>query len=396
VKKIAAAGALMVLAAYLVVSGSSVPAIRAFVMACVAFGAILLDRPAITMRGLALAAFIVVLLFPESVLEPGFQMSFAATMALAAMFEARRGGKNEPALPTPGPIIGLMQASVRGIGGVLLISLVAGVATDPFAIYHFQRFSLYSLAANLIAAPIMTFLVAPAAGVAVILAPFGLADGPLQFMAAALDLIVAVGATFGERPEAVRALPRPPDLAFLLCVFGLVWACLSVGLLRWLGAVFVAVSAALYALAPQPVAVFDEDLRAVFLRDEGGAWSLIRSRGRSAYARERLGAMLGLSPREVERLAPPEACDEEACVWQRGDISILLALAEQVELCGASIVLARTDDALGACDADHVIGPADLAANGGGFIYLDSGRIRIERARGVQQRPWTTNSASQE
>jgi competence protein ComEC len=87
VKKIAAIGALLVLAAYLIVSGSSVPALRSFVMACVAFGAILLDRPAISMRGLALAAFIVVLIFPESVLEPGFQMSFAATMALVALFE---------------------------------------------------------------------------------------------------------------------------------------------------------------------------------------------------------------------------------------------------------------------------------------------------------------------
>ena len=76
IKKIAAVGALIVLAAYLIISGSSVPALRSFVMACVAFGAILLDRPAISMRGLALAAFIVVLIFPESVIEPGLPDEF--------------------------------------------------------------------------------------------------------------------------------------------------------------------------------------------------------------------------------------------------------------------------------------------------------------------------------
>ncbi|MGH6949794.1 MAG: ComEC/Rec2 family competence protein, partial [Vitreimonas sp.] len=254
VKKIAAVGALVVLVAYLVISGSSVPALRSFVMACVAFGAILLDRPAISMRGLALAAFIVVLIFPESVLEPGFQMSFAATMALVALFEVMKRAPHEPALPTPGPIIGLMQSATRGIGSVLLISLVAGLATDPFAIYHFQRFSLYALPANLIAAPIMSFLVAPMAALAAILAPFGLADPALELMASALDLIAAVGATFGDRPEAVRALPRPPDLAFVLCALALVWACLWRGALRWAAVLFFAAGLALYVSAPRPIA----------------------------------------------------------------------------------------------------------------------------------------------
>lgn len=396
VKKIAAVGALGVLAAYLVLSGSSVPAIRAFVMACVAFGAILLDRPAITMRGLALAVLIVVLLFPESVLEPGFQMSFAATMALAALFEARRGSAREPPLPTPGPIIGLLQASVRGIGGVLLISLVAGIATDPFAIYHFQRFSLYSLIANLIAAPIMTFLVAPAAGIAAVLAPFGLADAPLQFMAASLDLIVAVGATFGERPEAVRALPRPPDLAFLLCVFGLLWACLSVGWLRWLATLFLAASVLVYVTAPQPVAAFDANLRAIFLRNPSGNWSLIAAHGRSAYARERLGAMLGLTPREVDRLAPPESCDEQGCRWRHAELDILVLFGQSAEPCSADIVLASTDAATSACQAAYALGPTDLASRGGGFIYLENDRLTIVRAYGSQRRPWTTSLGDHE
>ena len=97
--------------AYLVISGASVPALRVVRDGGVAFGAILLDRPAISMRGLALAALIVVLLFPESVLEPGFQMSFAATMALVALFEMLKRAPHEPALPTPGPLIGALQAS---------------------------------------------------------------------------------------------------------------------------------------------------------------------------------------------------------------------------------------------------------------------------------------------
>jgi competence protein ComEC len=394
VKKIAAVVALVVLAAYLVVSGSSVPALRSFVMACVAFGAILLDRPAISMRGLALAALIVTLLFPEAVLEPGYQMSFAATMALVALFEMMKRAPHEPALPTPGPLIGALQASARGIGGVLLISLVAGIATDPFAIYHFQRFSIYSLPANLITAPIMSFMVAPAAAAAAILAPFGLADPALEFMASALDMIAAVGATFGERPEAVRALPRPPDLAFVLCVVALLWASLWRGALRWFGAPILAASIALYVTAPRPVAAFDGDLRAIYLRESDGNWRLINQARRSTYARERLGAMLGLAPAQLERLAPPESCGDEFCTWEIDGQRFAYARSEQAlsQMCAeGGVILSRAPAPVGVnCAVAHLIDANNLAQHGGGFIYLEDGALRVERAwpSGVQ-RSWT-------
>jgi competence protein ComEC len=404
VKKIAAVGALMVLAAYLVVSGASVPALRSFVMACVAFGAILLDRPAISMRGLALAAFIVVLIFPESVLEPGFQMSFAATMALVALFEMLKRAPHEPALPTPGPLIGALQATTRGIGGVLLISFVAGLATDPFAIYHFQRFAIYALPANLIAAPIMSFLVAPMAGLAAILAPFGLADPALELMASALDLIAAIGQTFGERPEAIRAVPKPPDVAFALCVLALLWACLWRGALRWLAAPIFAASVALYAAAPLPVAAFDSDLRAVYARD-GGRWTLLAASGRSTYARDRLGAMLGLSPAEIERLAPPETCGESICRWRTGQRELILvraAAAFESACVQRAVVIANSavpDGYAARCQLAALIDAGSIARLGGATVTETPLGPSVARAWPPQvRRPWTprTRNVDQE
>jgi len=396
VKKIAAVGALLTLAAYLVISGSSVPALRSFIMACVAFGAILLDRPAISMRGLALAALIVVVVFPESVLEPGFQMSFAATMALVALFEMLKRAPHEPALPTPGPLIGALQATARGLGGVLLISLVAGLATDPFAIYHFQRFAIYALPANLIAAPIMSFMVAPAAAVAAVMAPFGMADPALQFMASALDLIAAVGATFGERPEAVRALPRASDLAFSLCVFALLWACLWRGALRWGALIFFALSVTAYATEPRPIAAFDSDLRALYLRDaDTGRWMLIRGRGRSTYARDRLGAALALAPPVIERLPPPERCSEALCTWTAPNgASLAYVRAESgfAEACANVVLSALPAPAQyrQRCGQSVIADGNDLALHGGGYIYVAGAALRIERAwDDAIRRPWT-------
>ncbi|MDZ4693231.1 ComEC/Rec2 family competence protein [Terricaulis sp.] len=400
VKKVAAVGALIVLAAYLIVSGSSVPAIRAFVMACVAFGAILLDRPAISMRGLALAALVVVMIFPESVLEPGFQMSFAATMALVALFEMLKRAPHEPALPTPGPIIGALQATTRGIGGVLLISFVAGLATDPFAIYHFQRFAVYSLPANLITAPIMSFLVAPMAAAAAILAPFGLADPALELMASALDLIAAVGQTFGERPEAVRAVPRPPEIAFVLCVVALLWACLWRGALRWGALPIFAASLALYVAAPRPVLAFDADLRAIYARDND-RWTLLAKEGRSTFARDRLGSMLGLAPAEIERLAPPEACSEGLCQWRRpaGDIFLVRDPGQSEQACIArAIVLtsaAMPDGYAQRCRLGVLIDAQSLALLGGATITETPLGPRVARAWSADtQRPWTPAVAS--
>lgn len=405
VKKIAASGALIALAAYLVISGSSVPAVRAFVMACVAFGAILLDRPAISMRGLALAAIIVTLIWPEAVLEPGYQMSFAATMALVALFEMMKRAPHEPALPTPGPLIGALQSSMRGIGGALLISLVAGLATDPFAIYHFQRFSIYSLPANLIAAPIMSFLVAPAAGVAAVLAPFGLADPAIELMASALDLIAAVGATFGGRPEALRALPQPPDEAFVLVVFAMVWAALWRGALRWLGLAPFVAGLALYIAAPRPVIAFDADLRALYagVNEEQG-WRLIAGRGRSTYARDRLGATLGIAPPRIERLTPPEQCAAAWCAWTtpRGRAAFLVsgeAGFEAACVAGAIVIAAPAapEGYAERCGLAALSDASDRARGGGAFLYETADGVRDAYARPEHiARPWTRRSAPDE
>lgn len=399
VKKIAAIGALIALAAYLVVSGSSVPALRSFVMAAVAFGAILLDRPAISMRGLALATVIVVLFFPDSVLEPGFQMSFAATMALVALFEMLQHRRQaEPALPTPGLLIGALQWTARGVGGVMIISLIAGIATDPFAIYHFQRFSIYALISNLIVEPIISFLVAPAAAAAAILAPFGLADIPLQFMSSALDLVAAVGQIFGSRPEAVRAMPQPPDLAFALCVMALIWACLWRGALRWGGLGFLIASAVLYITAPRPAVAFDADLRAIYARTaDTHGWTLIKGRGRSTYVRDRLGAMLGVSPPEIERLTAPETCGDSVCAW-RGETGRTFAVVRTAEALqaacapGAAIIAAveAPPGYVQRCRPVLLITASDIAKQGGAFVYETPAGLRVTRAWPANvRRGWT-------
>jgi competence protein ComEC len=369
----------------LFISGASVPAIRAYVMAAIVFGAVLIDRPAITMRGLALAALIIVAALPESVLEPGFQMSFAATAALVAAFEARPRPDWERALPTPGPIVGALQAFARLLGGALLVSLVAGLAVDPFALYHFQRFAVYGLPANLVAAPLVGFVIAPAAVAAALAAPFGFSDFPLQVMAGACDLLIGIGASFGERPEAVRALPKPPDAAFLLAVAGVTWACLWRGWLKAGAIAFLAAAAALYAFAPRPFLWFDAELRAIIARD-GETWTLTRAYGRSTFARERLGQMAGLAPAESAALPPPQACSEAACTLRSPRGRTLRIVLAPEGFADAAIVLSRLP---APARGPAIIDAADLAARGGGHVIDAPQGLVTRRVRGATARPWT-------
>src|SRR6185312_10370242 len=87
IKKWAAFAALLAAAFYLLLSGAEVATQRSFIMTAIVLIAVMVDRSALTMRNLALAALGVMLLAPEAVVHPSFQMSFAATLALIATYE---------------------------------------------------------------------------------------------------------------------------------------------------------------------------------------------------------------------------------------------------------------------------------------------------------------------
>ncbi|MBU6374093.1 MAG: ComEC/Rec2 family competence protein [Alphaproteobacteria bacterium] len=317
-RKIGAAAALAASGAYLVISGSSVPAERAFVMTAVAFGAVLLDRPAITMRGLALAAMVVLAHRPESVLDPGFQMSFAATGALVAWYEAAR---LQPPQAASTLLVVRVVDAVRGIVAAdLVTTLVAGAATDPFVLFHFGRFTTYAALANLVSGPIVAFVVAPAAGLAALAAPFGLAEGPLHVMAAGLDLVVAIGAGFAARPEAVVPIAPPPPLAFGCAILALVWAITWRGAARHIAVAPAIAAAALTLAASRPVLLVREDARLVLAHvgpmGGGGGWRLIAPSRGGAFARDRFASLAGVDPRKTAAAPAPDGCARGTpCLW---------------------------------------------------------------------------------
>ncbi|HWJ71765.1 MAG TPA: ComEC/Rec2 family competence protein [Kaistia sp.] len=228
IKKWAAAGAIGVTFFYLLISGLDVAAQRSFIMTAIVFSAILVDRRAISMRNVAVATFVVLMLAPESILSAGFQMSFAATVALVAGFEAlsryrrrRRGPAAERSIV--GSVFGWGAALVAGLA---VTSLLGGLGTTPFALYHFQRMAPLSIVANVLAMPLVDFLVMPMALIAVLLMPFGLDQPFLAVMGFGIDGMMAVAAHVAAWSEGSGGAAMPSAAALLIFIAGFLWLAL--------------------------------------------------------------------------------------------------------------------------------------------------------------------------
>ncbi len=208
-RKIAAVAALAVGTIYLGISGANIATQRAFIMVLVMFVAILIDRRALSLRSVAVAAMILQIWRPESVLGAGFQMSFAATTALIVGFDALRrlGFTRLPVL-------------IRPVATILASSAIAGLATAPFAAAHFNIFASYGLIANLLAIPAMGFVVMPGAMLAAILVPFGAEALGLFIMGQGIDWILWVAQFVSQMEGGVRLVPMPGPWVVPLFVTG--------------------------------------------------------------------------------------------------------------------------------------------------------------------------------
>ena len=191
IKKIAALMSMGAGAAYLMLSGASVATERAYIMAFTIFAAVLLERRALTLQALAIAAILVLLLRPEALLGPGFQMSFAATGLLIIVFNAM----NQLTWVSrwPGAVTYLIGSAVS--------TMVAGLATAPIAAAHFNLLPHYGVLANVIAVPIMGFVVMPSAILAAALAPFGGEALGLWGMTLGLGAILDVASYVADLPH---------------------------------------------------------------------------------------------------------------------------------------------------------------------------------------------------
>ena len=354
-KKLAAVVALGVAAFYLALSGSNVATQRAFIMVVVMLGAVLLDRRALSLRTVALSACVLLLWQPESLLEPGFQMSFAATIALIWGFGVFEGQLIRETIPRwTMPIFTLVLSSV-----------IAGVATAPFAAAHFNRMTDYGLIANLLTVPVMGAVVMPAGAVAALAAPFGLADLPLWIMELGSRWILFIAHWIASLDGAVTAVPTPPWIVLPVLSIGALWIILFQGRVRALGMAPVAVAFAVWGMSERPAMLISGDAVLVgLLGSDGRAMSSAKGAGFSADSWLENDGDLSLQD---------EAAARDGFIGPKGQRSFTLAGVKGVHLKGKG-----ADGLLAAACAkvDLVIIAAKVETAPVGCQVIDEGFLR--------------------
>ena len=217
--------ALAAAAFYLVLSGAEVATQRSFIMIAIVLVGVMVDRPAITLRTLTVAAIVVLLLTPEAIVHPSFQMSFAATLALVAGYE-----RGLPWMSAAARDAARARASRSGAGarcsGSSIVSLLAGLATTLFAAYHFHRLAPYGVLANLLAMPVVSLWIMPMGILGVVAMPFGFDGFCWQLMGEGIDWMIAVALWVASLPGAVGRMAAFGIGPLLLGSAGLVVLCL--------------------------------------------------------------------------------------------------------------------------------------------------------------------------
>jgi competence protein ComEC len=392
VKKWAASVALVGAFAYLLVSGATVPTQRAFLTIGLMLLAILLDRTGVSLRLVAWAAGIVLVLAPESLLGPSFQMSFAAAVALVAAYEAARSRYPEWRRAP------WWKRAAIYLAGIAFTTLVAGAATTPFVLYHFNRVAAYSVAANLIAVPVTSLWIMPWGLGVLLLMPFGLERLALAPMGLGIEWMLGIAEAVSGWRGAVAHFPALPLAGLLPVVIGGLWLTLWRRRWRWLG--FVGIAAGLSALlfVRPPDVLVDGDARLLAVRTEAGEL-LLSSTRRERWSAEqwlrRAGAgEAGRWPAPGEATANSElACDSLGCIFRKNGRMVALvrdgrALAEDCRM--ADVVVSLVPLRAPCPSAVTVIDRFDLWRKGGHALWLDRDGARVATVRERQgQRPWS-------
>ena len=309
---------------YTLLSGAQVPTVRSCIGALLVLIALALGREALSLRMLALAAFLVLLLWPEALIGPSFQMSFAAVLAIVAL----SGAAPIRRFLVPREENVIIRAG-RHLAMVLLTGIVIELALMPIGLFHFHRGGVYGAFANVVAIPLTTVVIMPAvlAGLVLDVASLG---APAWWIAGkAVLLLTTIAHWVASQPGAVTTLPAFGGGAFVLFIGGGLWLGLWSGRVRWLGLIPALTGAVLVATVRPADVLVSGDGRHVGIVSEDGQRLFVLRESKSDFAKDNLTEIAGMDGEPVLITAWPGArCNDDACtvIIRRGKHSWRLLL----------------------------------------------------------------------
>lgn len=367
---------------YLLLAGGTgnVPAFRSTLMLALVFGAVLAGRRALTMRNVAIAALVIIVIDPASVFRPSFQLSFAAVVGLIGVYElASPAGRQDES----------WLARTRGVlVATAWTSLVAGFATLLFSAYHFQQTAPLGVVGNLLALPFVTFVIMPGALLGVLAIPLGI-DAPFfLFMGWGIDRMVDVAWLVAGWSEGLSGNPLLAEWTLFAGLLALAWFAFLDSRWRLAGPVVALAGVGLLGFEPRPDVLIADTTQAVAVATEDGLALVTGQRGSFVVGAWEEHYQLALA--EVH---PNALCDSIGCIVTLPHYSVAVirnAAAFSEDCAGHDLVVSRVPVPSGCGEDGVVIGPPELMRGGVQWLRWDgaAGRFDIRPAIVRPNRPW--------
>ncbi len=381
-KPIAAVTALLAGGVYMLMAGAHVPVMRSFAMACVVTLGLVVGRRALSLRGWALAALVLMSFAPQEVVGVSFQMSFAAVLALISGYEALR--------PLLTKLYGHQwwRRTISHVIALVLTSLLAGTASAPYGAFHFGHIQLYFIAANVIAVPLTAMWVMPLGLLGLALMPFGLEGLALTPMGWGVQAILYVGQTVSSWPEATMAVRPMPGWGLLVFSLGLGWLALWRTRWRMLGVVPIVAGLLSPAVMPVPDLLVSGDARLIAMRVGSQFW-LQTHAGGSKFTLEEWESHFAAGSFDKIQDGTPPVCGPVSC--QLGPVLLLRDKAKVPDGgCAGVALLVAAEPARGECPRGvALLDRFTVWRDGAASVWIEGGSARVvtdREARGG--RPW--------
>ena len=376
---------------YLILSGASVATQRAYIMAIIVFLAVILDRRAFSMRSVTVAALITLMLHPEALISVGFQMSFAAVAALVVVYREWQDKRGYV------PRLGLWQKLKSNFATLTVTSFVAGTATSGFAVLHFNRIARYSLIGNILAMPLFTFIVMPAALVTLIALPFGLEKWPLALMGWSLSGMLKIAEWVASWPGAMWYVSAAPPWVIGVFGLGFLLAALGQGKRRSLGFGLAILCFLFWSQTPRPDMRISDSGQVAFW-DESGEFLYVGRKRSDRFGRGQFMQRGGQPESETQAYKDELAnCDDLACrfIVKGRQVSVVNHPSEIAEECEQSEIVVLTQREAGpvarrACRAE-LFDARVFAREGAQDVYLSGQQMKFVPANSEarRRRPWS-------
>lgn len=293
---------------YTLLTGAEVPTVRSCIGAVLVLLALVLGREPLSLRLVAVGAFLVLVFWPEALVGPSFQMSFSAVIAIVALHGAAPvrtflAPREEP----------WWARQLRHVAMLLLTGVVIELALMPIGLFHFHQAGVYGALANVIAIPLTTLASMPLIALALLFDTIG-AGAPFWWMTGkSLELLLALAHWTAAMPGAVSSMPAMGEGAFLLFVVGGLWLALWSDRVRLLGLAPAALGVLLLVTLRPPDLLVSGDGRHVGITGEASELLVLRP-GRGGYALENLTELAGMNG-EARALEdwPGARCNADFC-----------------------------------------------------------------------------------